>query len=189
MFPAGISARTNRMQAGLPYFLVLFLFSGALYGRQGLCSVCSSFFVLCAGARQSRAQGHTTRPSCPVRIRPKGQAVSSAPPSAGQQGALRSFPVERVAFGQRHDLFFLVEVGAVSLELAPDRPIGAQPHLPASHPQGEAALCVRSTWPRKRVPRPAPSCAPSIKPGISARTKSTSPARMTPRLGCKVVKG
>ena len=48
---------------------------------------------------------------------------------------------------------------------------------------------VASTWPRKRVPRPAPSDAPSIRPGMSASTKSTLPARTTPRFGCSVVKG
>ena len=52
-----------------------------------------------------------------------------------------------------------------------------------------AARRQRSTWPRKRSPRPRPSCAPSIRPGISASTNSFSSSATTPRLGCSVVKG
>ena len=49
---------------------------------------------------------------------------------------------------------------------------------------------VRCKWRKKRWPRPAPSAAPSINPGISAITKLRSlPTRTTPRLGCKVVNG
>ena len=33
-----------------------------------------------------------------------------------------------------------------------------------------ASRRVRSTWRRKRVPRPLPECAPSIRPGMSATT-------------------
>src|SRR4029079_14543709 len=39
---------------------------------------------------------------------------------------------------------------------------------------------VRSTWPRKLSPMPAPSAAPSIRPGMSARTNSRPLWRTTP---------
>ncbi|CUQ36856.1 Uncharacterised protein [Flavonifractor plautii] len=45
-------------------------------------------------------------------------------------------------------------------------------------------MCRRKSW-----PRPAPSAAPSMMPGMSARTKETpSSTYTTPRLGNKVVK-
>ena len=44
-------------------------------------------------------------------------------------------------------------------------------------------------WRRKSCPRPAPSLAPSMMPGMSARTKETcSSTYTTPRLGKSVVK-
>ncbi|CFW37456.1 Uncharacterised protein [Bordetella pertussis] len=49
---------------------------------------------------------------------------------------------------------------------------------------------VRARWRRNRWPRPAPSEAPSIRPGMSATTKlREGEVRTTPRLGCSVVKG
>src|SRR6185437_2237687 len=47
----------------------------------------------------------------------------------------------------------------------------------------------RSRWPRKRWPRPAPSLAPSIRPGRSAMTNSSPCTPMTPSCGFSVVKG
>ena len=53
-----------------------------------------------------------------------------------------------------------------------------------------SSTAQRSTWPRKRSPSPAPSCAPSIRPGMSARTNSSVAfSRTTPSCGCSVVKG
>ena len=37
-----------------------------------------------------------------------------------------------------------------------------------------SSTAQRSTWPRKRSPSPAPSCAPSIRPGMSASTNSSA---------------
>ncbi|MNR40953.1 hypothetical protein D3C85_1592880 [compost metagenome] len=49
---------------------------------------------------------------------------------------------------------------------------------------------VRDRCLRKRWPRPAPSAAPSIRPGMSAITKlEVSSMRTTPRFGCRVVNG
>ena len=49
---------------------------------------------------------------------------------------------------------------------------------------------VRCKCRKKRWPKPAPSAAPSINPGISAMTKLFSePTLTTPKLGCKVVNG
>jgi GTP-binding protein len=49
---------------------------------------------------------------------------------------------------------------------------------------------VRATWRRNWIPRPAPSEAPSIRPGMSAITKLWSVPRLTtPKFGCKVVNG
>ncbi|CSB68246.1 Uncharacterised protein [Vibrio cholerae] len=48
----------------------------------------------------------------------------------------------------------------------------------------------RSRCLRKRIPKPAPSAAPSIKPGMSATTKLFSGSTLTtPRLGTSVVNG
>ena len=45
-------------------------------------------------------------------------------------------------------------------------------------------MCRRKSW-----PRPAPSLAPSMMPGMSAMTKLTpSSTHTTPRLGNRVVK-
>ena len=57
------------------------------------------------------------------------------------------------------------------------------------HRPGAAAPGVRSTWPRKRSPIPAPSAAPSISPGMSATTNSRPLWRTTPSCGRSVVKG
>ena len=47
----------------------------------------------------------------------------------------------------------------------------------------------RSTWRRKSCPRPTPSLAPSIRPGMSAQTKlAPSPTDTTPSVGTRVVK-
>ena len=52
------------------------------------------------------------------------------------------------------------------------------------------STAVRSTCPRKRVPSPRPSLAPSIRPGMSASTNRSPADRSTmPRLGASVVKG
>ena len=49
---------------------------------------------------------------------------------------------------------------------------------------------VRARWRRKRVPSPWPACAPSMRPGTSARTKLVSSStRTTPRCGTSVVNG
>ena len=42
---------------------------------------------------------------------------------------------------------------------------------------------VRSTWRRNSWPRPTPLCAPSMRPGRSARTKTRSPPLWTTVLG------
>ena len=48
---------------------------------------------------------------------------------------------------------------------------------------------VRSIWRKKSWPRPTPSEAPSIRPGISAMTKFwASPRLTTPKTGVIVVK-
>jgi hypothetical protein len=39
------------------------------------------------------------------------------------------------------------------------------------------------------VAGPAPSCAPSMRPGMSASTNSRFAILTTPRFGCSVVKG
>ncbi len=50
--------------------------------------------------------------------------------------------------------------------------------------RGAAAGAVRCRWRRNWWPRPAPSAAPSIRPGMSATTKLCSgPTRTTPRFG------
>ena len=80
--------------------------------------------------------------------------------------------VERVGLGQRDDLRLVGEPVAVGLELAADR--ACRPR-PASSPVPStrwSSTRQRSTWPRKRSPSPAPSCAPSIRPGMSASTNS-----------------
>ena len=47
----------------------------------------------------------------------------------------------------------------------------------------------RSTWRRKSCPRPMPSLAPSIRPGMSAQTKlAPSATDTTPSVGTSVVK-
>src|SRR6185369_5065163 len=64
-------------------------------------------------------------------------------------------------------------------------------------PAGSSALrstmcnssLVRARWRRNWWPRPAPSEAPSISPGMSATTKLASPTRTTPSDGLSVVKG
>ena len=49
---------------------------------------------------------------------------------------------------------------------------------------------VRVRWRKNKCPRPAPSEAPSINPGISATTKlRASEVRTTPKFGCSVVNG
>ncbi|OQC73814.1 MAG: hypothetical protein BWX44_01298 [Spirochaetes bacterium ADurb.Bin001] len=50
--------------------------------------------------------------------------------------------------------------------------------------QAVLAICFR-----KRSPNPAPSCAPSIMPGISAKIISLSLTVRTPKFGIFVVKG
>ena len=77
---------------------------------------------------------------------------------------------------------------AVGLQLAPHDRVGRRRRRPAWHRRGAAA---RGSARRGRGSgtEPAPSCAPSIRPGMSASTKSLSPARTTPRLGCSVVNG
>ena len=48
---------------------------------------------------------------------------------------------------------------------------------------------ARSMWRRNWWPRPRPSLAPSMRPGMSATTNSASSVRTTPRFGSRVVNG
>ena len=69
--------------------------------------------------------------------------------------------VEHVDLVQRQDLGLVGQAVAIGLEFVPD---GAcrrcRPCPPACRRPGAAARAVRSTWPRKRSPRPAPSWRP-----------------------------
>jgi hypothetical protein len=47
----------------------------------------------------------------------------------------------------------------------------------------------RWQWRRNSWPRPAPECAPSSRPGMSAHTADRKSTSTTPRLGTSVVKG
>lgn len=47
----------------------------------------------------------------------------------------------------------------------------------------------RWQWRRNSWPRPAPECAPSSSPGMSAHTADRKSTSTTPRLGTSVVKG
>ena len=102
---------------------------------------------------------------------------------------LQGFGIERVGLRQRDDLGLLVEAVAIGLELARARACRPCRHARSSPSTRCSSTRQRSTWPRKRSPRPAPSCAPSIRPGMSASTNSRPSARTTPRPGCSVVNG
>ena len=61
---------------------------------------------------------------------------------------------------------------AIGLELARGWSCRRRRRPPAVPSTRWISTPQRSTWPRKRSPRPAPSWAPSIRPGMSASTNS-----------------
>ncbi len=97
--------------------------------------------------------------------------------------------VDRVGLVERDQLDLVVQARAIGVELVADGAVGgrrrprcwrrrdgAGPGC-ARHGRGSGRRC------------PAPSAAPSIRPGMSARTNSTPLWRTTPSFGWRVVKG
>ena len=104
-----------------------------------------------------------------------------------QLGQLLGF--DQVRSAQRDDFGLVGKAGAISVELVADDALRCRPDRRRWHRPGGAAPGMRSTWPRKRSPMPAPSAAPSISPGMSASTNSRPLWRTTPSCGRSVVNG
>ncbi len=80
----------------------------------------------------------------------------------------RSSGVDSVGLVQRHDLGLVGQALGIGLEFRRARSCRPCPRARRCASIRCSSTRQRSTWPRKRSPRPAPSCAPSIRPGMSA---------------------
>ena len=99
-------------------------------------------------------------------LRDAASAPRSLPRSSGVD--------ERVDLVEADDLGLVGQPVAIGLELARGSSC-RRPTTSSCVPSTRwSSTPQRSTWPRKRSPRPAPSCAPSIRPGMSASTNSVS---------------
>ena len=124
-------------------------------------------------SRQSgrRPRAGSARRACP---HPPASARSFASPASAARSAASSVPASTASTLDSATISaLLAEAVAVGREFAPDRAVGGAGVLPVASTRCSSAP-QRSTWPRKRSPRPWPSCAPSIRPGMSASTKSRS---------------
>jgi len=142
----------------------------------------------------SRASERTTKP--------KKAFLTSSKPSFVQTdiGMQRSPGRERESSSKRSrapsrsilvpmTILGLAAVSALKLSSSARR-TGKAPRAPSSEQSmRNASALARDMCLRKRMPRPAPSWAPSMIPGMSAITRSRSKAERTPRLGILVVKG